>query len=139
MHSHSELKTLLGLWPKGKNAMINDVEKIKSVYFPLASVFFKSFSWWLVTTLWVLTKQNHAKVQWLFWSYHSRPPKFHHTPFPLFLHSLPDLHWGSSAILQWKSCEENLGQQLIQHLGHELWPFLQKKRTIFSLIAITGF
>lgn len=58
----------------------------------------------------------------------SSTPKFHDTPFPLLLHSLPDLHLGSSAILQWKSCEENLGRQLTQHLGHELWLFLQKKK-----------
>ena len=52
---------------------------------------------------------------------------WHDICFPLLLNSLPDLHWDSSAIPQWKSCEENLGQQLIQHLGHESWPFLQKE------------
>ena len=41
-HSHSNSK--LGLQPKGKNAMVGDVEEITFVYLPLASDASQSFS-----------------------------------------------------------------------------------------------
>lgn len=136
MHSHSELKTLLGLWSKGKNAMINDVEKIKSaskqVLFPI----------FLLMTCDHITNIDKAKIMQRYSDYFEVTILSHQSSIIfLSLYSYPLYLIFTEVVRQ--SSNENLVRRIWDNSWYNTWDMncgrFCKKRTIFSLIAIAGF